>query len=365
MIRVLHTLPDLHVGGVASLLRRILQNFNNPNFEHHLCYFGENETLLSEFHQLAVIIHKINHKGLVSYPITIYQFNKLVIAENIDIIHNHLFLDRTVTGLCSFFNRAKIITSIHTTNTQADNSSLKIKMQGRFEDILGRISSDTFLSVSDTVKKVAIQSRIVPKNKVKTIYSGVKIPEKLDRKIISPIRLISVGRMVESKGFFDLIELMNILTDKIDVQLNILGDGPLRKQLEERVKKFNLETHINFIGFSEKVHDYLEDADIFVSCSKEEGFGLSVVEAMSYSLPVFTYSIPIFQEISGSENTMILTDIGNIRKMSEKILNMVKNPVVYQSYSNLSYKRAKNAFDIKETANKYLRLYYKVSSKND
>lgn len=365
MIRVLHTLPDLHVGGVASLLKRILENFNDENFEHHLCYFGKNEALLHDFQCLPIKIHKITHGGgLMKLAATSYKFNNLVKTENIDIVHNHLFLDRIVTGFSSFFNKAKIITSIHTTNTLKENGSLKRKGMVVFEDTVGRISSNVFLAVSDTVKNVAVKERFVPRSKVQTIYSGVPIPERIKPNLGEPINLISIGRMVKSKGFSDLIEVVYLLSKRINIHLKILGDGPLRAELEGRVKDLHLSDHITFLGFSNEVQKHLEKADIFVSCSKEEGFGLSVVEALSYSLPVFAYSIPIFEEISGPGKTMILAEVGDVKGLSEKIFKLVKNPDEYSDFSRASFERANLAFNIRQTANNYMQLYKNVSSKN-
>ncbi len=92
----------------------------------------------------------------------------------------------------------------------------------------------------------------------------------------------AVGRLHASKGNDVLIEAFRA-TAPSDAALVILGDGPERKRLE---KLRGGDERIHFAGYRPVVHDCLRDLDLFVSPSREESFGLAIVEAMSVGVPV-------------------------------------------------------------------------------
>lgn len=365
MIKILHTLPDLHIGGVSSLIIKLISNFNHDNFEHHICYFGSNTAQLDNFSKLNINIHRVPYNGIKNIFKTKNEFLNLLSLNNIDIIHNHLFLDRVITSLSYYQHRLPIITTIHTTNNIGQKGGVKEKILIWTEDILSKLTSKKFIAVSDTVREVAISKRLVSKNKIQTIYSGATIPGKVTRDILSKrkIKIISIGRLIDSKGFFDLLEIFNICRENhLNVELGILGDGPLRGGLENFVIEKGLTNYVTFFGFVDNVQDQLRSADIYVSCSYEEGFGLSLVEAMAYSLPVIAYDIPIFREISGVESSIILVDKSNKIEFAQKIKDLINIPERYSERSENVFYRAKNNFSLDVMIKKYFNLYNETYS---
>lgn len=361
MKKILHTLPDLHLGGVAKLLLKLFKSFEAKNFEHHLCYFGENDLLLTEFEKLGIKLHKINYVNISSLPRVLNELSIIVKENEIDIIHNNLYLDRFITGLFSLMKKKPtIITSVHTTNSLQDNKSIKAKLRILMEDILARQTTSLFIAVSNTVKYKAINSRMVPKLKIKTIYSGVDIPGFRNRTITPEIevKIVSVGRLISSKGFIDLIYIFkNALRKMPNLHLTILGDGPQKLELLELIQKLKLDKKVNMEGYCSDVSPFLNNSDIFVSCSKEEGFGLSVVEAMAYSLPIITFDIPIFEEISNGGRDFILIEKDNQEEFSNKIVELSSQNKLYESYSKKSYNRASKKFNLALNNQNYLNVY--------
>lgn len=360
-IKILHTLPDLHIGGVANLLIKLLNNFSDEKYDHHLCYFGDNEILLSKFKAANITVHKITHKGLFYLPLTCFNFFKLLKRNNIHIVHAHLFLDRLVVGLTTFFLKIKVIISIHTTNIPKENKSLKRRMMNYFEDVIAKLTTDKFVCVSDTVKSVSVKYRFVDPKKALTIYSGVKLPHRRKKAITDDIRLVSVGRLIPSKGFEDLIDVIALIKEREPrIKLSIFGDGPLKRKLKILIKKKNLCSTIRMAGHSLNVEKHLNSSHIYLTCSYEEGFGLSVVEALAYSLPVVSYNIPIFKEISENGNSFILTNKSDLKKYAQNVLELISDSSLYQNMSEKSYSLACRKFNIKSCADQYLKLYESI-----
>jgi glycosyltransferase involved in cell wall biosynthesis len=102
------------------------------------------------------------------------------------------------------------------------------------------------------------------------------------------IELVHVGRLVESKGVLDLLEVVERLAPRISITL--IGDGPARPYLEARIKESSLP--VRLLGFLSDPWSQAMKADIFISASRSESDGLSAVEAITRAIPVLLRSIP-------------------------------------------------------------------------
>ncbi|MBX8631951.1 MAG: glycosyltransferase [Thermoplasmata archaeon] len=102
----------------------------------------------------------------------------------------------------------------------------------------------------------------------------------------SPL-LLYVGRVAYEKNIESVIRTMPLLHDR-NIKLMIVGDGPARRELEEMVSSMRLKERIIFAGFirDEELVDYYAAADAFISASKFETQGISMLEAMSCGKPV-------------------------------------------------------------------------------
>jgi len=102
--------------------------------------------------------------------------------------------------------------------------------------------------------------------------------------------LVTVCRLVRRKGLEQLIQLMQRLED-LDCVLLLIGNGPQEATLQELAQRLNVAERVRFLGWvsDEDKFSALASADVFVSTSQHEGFGLMYLEAMACGLPVVTY----------------------------------------------------------------------------
>ncbi len=98
--------------------------------------------------------------------------------------------------------------------------------------------------------------------------------------------LLAIGRLQPQKGFDLLLRAFDRLQAKHpDWQLTILGEGPMRAELEALRSKLKLTDRVHLIGAVQNVPDYLRQADLFVLPSRFEGFPMALCEALAYGLP--------------------------------------------------------------------------------
>lgn len=103
-------------------------------------------------------------------------------------------------------------------------------------------------------------------------------------------KIITVSRLVKKNGIKNLIESFQILVTRysLPVTLKIVGDGPLRPDLEKLARDFKIDKQTEFVGniHNQKVYEFLSQADVFVRPSLSEGLGNAFLEAMAVGVPV-------------------------------------------------------------------------------
>jgi phosphatidylinositol alpha-1,6-mannosyltransferase len=108
-------------------------------------------------------------------------------------------------------------------------------------------------------------------------------------------RLVTVARLSGEKGIDDLLRAMALLRDEhLAAHLEIVGDGPLRAELEALTSELGLSDRVRFAGFvphGPELIAALDDSDLFVLASRSEGLPHAVVEAMARALPVVATAV--------------------------------------------------------------------------
>lgn len=104
--------------------------------------------------------------------------------------------------------------------------------------------------------------------------------------------IISVGRLIPTKNFSELIDIFSELGGNEGWHLWIIGEGPERCRLEEKIKRLSLDERVKLIGAVDNVEYYLSHASVFAYTSLSEGFPNALSEALAYPLPCIAYDCP-------------------------------------------------------------------------
>jgi glycosyltransferase involved in cell wall biosynthesis len=156
------------------------------------------------------------------------------------------------------------------------------------------LGANKVVAVSGAVKQLLMDETFASDEHIKVIYNGID-PGKFNGYLRKPdsqgkIRLLFIGRVVRSKGVFDLLKVFKELSDEEDkVILNIVGDGEDLEALVSAAKQTGLEDKVNFLGKIpyDEVASKLFASDVFVLPTlRVEGFPMTLPEAMFAELPV-------------------------------------------------------------------------------
>mgnify|MGYP000844947772 FL=1 len=140
-----------------------------------------------------------------------------------------------------------------------------------------------------------------------------------------------------------------------DIKLLIVGDGELKKELEEKVKELKLINNVIFAGAHIHIEDYYSAADCFVLSSAWEGFGLVLAEAMAANLPVLTTDAGGCAEVVDDYEYVVPThDPFLLADKMKKIVIM--SPEEREQLGNTNKDKAKR-FDINSIVKEWEDLY--------
>lgn len=201
---------------------------------------------------------------------------------------------------------------------------------------------DKIVAVSQSAKETFLES-------YKEVFSfkTIVIEDYIDRKRIlylakeesivkeyDGLKIVTVGRLHESKGYDLAIEAAKYLKEKnIDFKWFFIGEGDKRSDLEKMISINNLVNNIVLVGADYNPYKYIKDSDIYVQPSVFEGYSISVREAMILNKPIICTNFPsITGTLIDGENALIVRMNGY--DIFEKIIYLINNKTYCEKLVN-------------------------------
>lgn len=124
----------------------------------------------------------------------------------------------------------------------------------------------------------------------------------------SGIRLLTIGRLVELKGYDLAIEACcKLKKEGIDFKWYVIGEGILEQHLKKQIKKYELENNFILLGTHPNPYPFLKDIDIYIQPSRFEGFGLAIAEAKVFNKPIVATNFTVVHDqLKNNENGLIV-----------------------------------------------------------
>ena len=166
-----------------------------------------------------------------------------------------------------------------------------------------------------------------------------------------------MGSLSEQKGFDTLIKSFQKSYQKNNsLRLRIIGEGHLRKNLENLLIKLNLENVVELPGLCPNPPDEFNRSDIFILSSRFEGSPNALLEAMTFGLPCISTDCPSGpSEIIRNDKNGILIPVDDIDTLSEKIDYLAANKEVRDNLK-IESRKIKNLFDVNKISKEWVSL---------
>lgn len=281
-----------------------------------------------------------------------------------DLVHIHWPNPAAVLAYLQSGHRGPLVVTYH-------SDSVRQKFLGAlFEPILHRfldksaailVTSPQYLESSTVLRRHRCRCHVVP--------LGIRMPERtpLDHPEVKNLRqrygsriLLTVGRLVYYKGFNHLIEAMS----KVDGRLLIMGDGPLRADLERLAADRGVREKVVFLGNVPESEPYYQACDVFVlpSIARSEAFGIVQLEAMVAGKPVVNTNLDSGVPFVSLHNVTGLTvPPADAAALAAAITKLLDDPALRSSQGEAARERARTLFGVETMASRTLEIYRDVT----
>jgi N-acetyl-alpha-D-glucosaminyl L-malate synthase BshA len=173
--------------------------------------------------------------------------------------------------------------------------------------------------------------------------------------------LVHVSNFRPVKRPIDCIEIFaRVLQQDVKARLVMVGDGPERSAAHHHAHQLNIIDKCSFVGKQANISDYLGIADIFLLPSEQESFGLAALEAMACEVPVIASRVGGIPEVINDGDTGYLSEVGNVEKMSEDTLRLLKDDEMRREMGRRARESAISRYSTELVIPKYIEFYEKV-----
>ncbi len=315
MTRVLHIITSLVSGGAERFLVDLCIASSSEDIEYHVISLHDQGDLGGELIDAGISLTALH---LSKSPTSLLRANravkKYVGDHDIHVIHAHLFHSLLCIISCRWAHRSvKVFFSSHSPEVGGTAREILLAYLKRYRDADITLAEDQrrFFHKDDS---------IVIHNTVdyQSIYETASVQRKEEI-----FTFIHVGRLSIEKNQQDLISQFALFHLHCpEAQLWIVGEGPMRENLEAQIKGHGLQKAITLFGRRSDVYELLGRAHAFVLSSLYEGAPLSVLEAAAAHLPVISTKVGIVPDIF-SDNKGLLVE--NTSRIAEKMHDIFDN----------------------------------------
>lgn len=373
-------------------LNKILVVFYEPFFSgigRHIEYLisslldrNELELIIALPNSHLNLYKEITKKGIKAYICSMNKFfslrggiflRNLAALHKVNIIHVHGIEIGFWVHLFFVFSK-KRIPILHTPHTSLSGiDSPGVSKKKRFLHlgylIIWRLYSrftDVIICLTPSQKLKWSSWSIRPKSGFRVIPNAVNeqnIPEPsqnqiMDYKGSNTILIGQVGRLTEQKNPLGLVESALINSKRLpNAKYLLIGDGPLRKEIETHIKKWKLENVVFITGWSDKVLSILKQIDIAVLYSNWEGLSYTLLEYMAGGKPIIASDIDgnrdaIFDGING-----ILVKPSSSKDLADAIYELANDQEKANEFGDKARRIYEQKYSIKSFSSSYLALY--------
>jgi L-malate glycosyltransferase len=364
-INVMHVVLSLETGGLERIVADSVLAIDKDKFNVEVCCLdrlGSFAELLIEQGNRVMLLQRNQFRYDYLFPL---KLRKHLIEKNVHILHIHsgTFFLATQAGIL-----ARTPVMIYTDHGRP-------LVESRIDVLMDRFSGhfvDQIVAVSNKLKEYLIKQIKLPENKLMTLINGIntesycfreKSQTLLQEFRISPNHKVigTVGRLAEVKDYTSLIEAFDIVHNKLpDTALILVGDGPMRTNLEQKIVELNLKGFIKLAGNRTDIPNLLNLFDLFVLSSLSEGTSVALLEAMASRVAPIVTNVGGNPSIVDNNINGILVKPNNVDELADNLISLLQDDERRKKYGENAAQKVRVKFSLAKMVNEYERLYIRL-----
>lgn len=304
-------------------------------------------------------------RALVLFPKSVL-FARLIKQKQFDHIHSHfVWIDGIAAGVVSDLLGTTFTIHPHAFGLFSRNQkSVKCELEHATQIVT--ISSFHRKYIQNLCPEISADH-------IHIVYCALEtdLLQPFDRsQLEGPIKILSVGRMIEKKGFEYLIAACKqLLETNVEFQCQIIGGGPLKQELQSQINELGLQDHVELVGsMSQKqVLEHYQNSHIFAlpcvvaSDGDRDGIPVVLMEAMACEIPVITTPVTGIPDLVQHEKTGLLVTERDADGLTAAIKALIENDELRRKLGRQGRQIILEKFDIQINAARLADIFKQVS----
>jgi glycosyltransferase involved in cell wall biosynthesis len=365
--RILQVIETGGPGGAETVFARLSSGLSAQGHTVH-CVIRDGSWLPGELKRRGLPFSFFPPGGSFNVA-AVKELRALIRAQRIDVVHAHLFDGAVYASMAA---RSLGVPCVVTLHGQVDVARRNWRMALKHRVFAACV--DRVALVSDALRRdLSGELRMSARQQV-VVHNGVPLPP-------SPAetraawrtsgsredgvkRVLAIGNIRAPKNYPLLLEaLAGVRTALPNVALHIAGEpdrGGLQQQLEQQVRQLGLEDAVTFHGFVADPSTLLDEADVFVLASSQEGFSLATIEAMLHGVPVVCTRSGGPEEIVRDGDTGVLVPVNDASALRDALLAVLRDHDGSRAMAERGRADAAARFSLAHMVARYETLYDEV-----
>lgn len=361
MITILHIITAPCGGGAEILVREFAKQKRIENCEFKVLYFNKKSDCSKK-------LNFLNHEYFLDVGFrslrSVFEIRKFIKRELERspelVVHVHLTWPMLFVPIATIGLDMELYFTEHdTSNGRRKYPFLKYierLIYSRFKKVIC-ISEGTRKSLEPWIgKNLSQRIEVIPNGSRLFSFKERQPPENC-------VNFISIGSLFPKKGFDRTIKALASWDSDCSWAYTIIGEGPMRKELEGLISKSGVHDKVKLVGWADDIERHLNEADIQLIPSRFEGFGLVAVEGMSTGLPVIASNVDglaeVLEEVTASGAAYLVDapdDESDWHKQFTICFEAIKTTSSFERIAQLS-KSHSQKYTLEKMMNGYCKTY--------
>ncbi|MDT8878306.1 glycosyltransferase [Halomonas saccharevitans] len=360
-MKVLLVITSLSVGGAERLVTSLADEYVANGHEVILVRFHGDEEVRPSDSRVRLVNLEMQRSPL-GVLTAMVRLRFLIRSFRADVINSHLVHANILIRVLRLVTpMSRLVNSMHNSNEEGLGRMLAYRLTDHLADVCTNVSQEA-------VEAFERQGALKP-GRMLAIHNGIDtesfVFDSDERQRVrtelglaeNTSLLLAVGRLSDAKDYPNLLRAFARLEACPMVpQLVIVGDGPLRHDLEALADSHGIKDRVRFLGVRHDVPELMSACDLFVLSSAWEGFGLVVAEAMSCRRPVVATDCGGVREVVGSAGFLVPPkDSAALGEAIERALGLSNER--REKLGAAARERVVERYSLQATAERYLAVY--------